>query len=997
MKKTYFKLMLRSVKKTYSRFLSILAIVAVGVGFLAGILATSPDMLLTADRYYDENNLFDFNVRGTLGLTMDDVGSLKDEEYVENVMPAYVTDLNMESPDGNTYVTRMYGLPLDDMGSKKFLNGVELVSGRMPEKVNECVVLIPSFYTAETFLNQTIRISSDNRDYETRRETYEIDEFTVTGIVRSPQYMTLDGEPSKVGAGQISLVMYAFEEVYTMEAYTDIFITLKGASEKDTFSEDYIRLVDSVAKKMKELGKIRSQIRYTEVVSEARLELDDGWEEYNTGKAEAEAELGDARNELDKAYASINSTKQELDAREAQLLSGESEIASAKTDLETAIASQRAELEASREIIGEEQYALALAGIEQYFETAMVEVNAKEIEIAQGKEAVSNARSQIAEGEAELEISEKEYESAKAEAEAELTSALEELEKAESDIAKIGQPKWYVTDRSDTVSHAGYKGNVDKVGAVGKVFPVFFFLVAALVALTTMTRMVEEERTQNGTLKALGYSNGSIMLYYIGYSVIASLVGSVIGILIGFSLLPKVIANAYSMLYDLPETITVFWWNYVTIIVPAAVLCMVAATIGAGFEQMSHKPSVLMLPKVPKAGKRILLERIRPLWRHMSFTKKVTARNIFRYKKRLMMTVIGIAGCSALLVTGFGLRDSIGAIVEKQFGEIYSFNMSLYISEGGVYESDEIIKSFIADKELVEDYALVYSEKGEAATSSGIYDITLYVPKDRQEMKQQINLRERKSGSDIPFDENSVILTEKLCEKLNLSEGDIFTLTNSEGETKDFTVSGIAENYVTNYVFMSTSNYENSFSNEVDYNLILAGIEDESQRSREDISERVLESENVLLVQYSQSIRESFENSIKSIDYIVIVLIIAASALAVIVVYNLTNINICERKKELATIKVLGFKDKEVASYIYRETSILCVIGIVAGFFVGKLLHSFVIRTAEVDGVMFGRSIHFSSFLFAALITIIFTILVDLFMLKNLRSIDMVESMKANE
>ncbi|SHJ23931.1 FtsX-like permease family protein [Parasporobacterium paucivorans] len=997
MKKTYFKLMLRSVKKTYSRFLSILGIVAIGVGFLSGLLATTPDMLLTADRYYDANNLYDLDIKGTLGLTEADVQAVEGAEGVDTVMPAFVTDLNMEGTDGGTYVSRLYGVPLDEMGSDAFLNGVELVSGRMPENNTECVVILPMGYSGDAAIGETYTISKDNKDYEKRGDTYNVEVFTVVGVVRSPQYMSLEGEPSKVGSGQISRVLYTFGDAYSLEAYTDIFLTCKGAKAADTFGDEYKRILDSVAGTIKDLGIGQSEIRYTEVVSKAQAELDDGWNKYNEAKAEAETKLADARKKLDDGYASLDAAKKELDSREASLTAGEADLEAAKMNLETSIAAQRAELEAARPVIGEDQYAAGMAQLDQSQSDALAQIAVQETALADGRTAIADARAQIAANEADLISGEKEYTDAKAESEAKLASALADLEQGQKDIEAIEHPKWYVIDRTDTLSHAGFKANVDKIGAVGKVFPVFFFLVAALVALTTMTRMVDEERVQNGTLKALGYSNGSIMLYYLGYSILASLIGGVIGVTIGFSLLPKVISNAYAMMYDLSETVTVFWWNYALTVVPIAILCTVAATLAAGIEQTSHKPSVLMLPKVPKPGKRILLERIRPLWRHMSFTKKVTARNIFRYKKRLYMTVIGIAGCAALLVTGFGLRDSIGAIVEKQFGDIYRYNMSLYLEGGGAYETDEIIKSFLQDKNTVENYALVHSETGEASTSSGTQDITLYVPKDTVELKKQINIRERKTGADIPFEDDSVILTEKLCEKLNLSIGDIFTLTNADGESRDFKVSGVAENYVTNFVFISTSNYEETFGVKADYNVILAGIKDESQQSRDKISERILGSDNVLLVQFSQSIKESFENSIKSIDYIVIVLIVAAAALAVIVVYNLTNINICERKKELATIKVLGFRDKEVAAYIYRETSILCLIGIAAGFFVGKLLHIFVIRTAEVEGVMFGRSVHFTSYLFAALITIGFTILVDIFMLRSLKSIDMVESMKANE
>ena len=469
------------------------------------------------------------------------------------------------------------------------------------------------------------------------------------------------------------------------------------------------------------------------------------------------------------------------------------------------------------------------------------------------------------------------------------------------------------------------------------------------------------------------------------------------GIVIGFKLFPTVISNAYSMMYIQPPLETVFWWNYAVIIILIAIACTTAATLFACVEQLSEKPASLMLPRAPKAGKRILLERIGFIWSRMKFTHKVTARNIFRYKKRFFMTVFGIAGCCALLVTGFGLRDSIGDIVNKQFNELYKYNLLLYLENDGDAQNDKIVNDFLNNSNYVESYAEIHSESGYIESDGESKSVEIYVPKNTSQLTEQINLRIRKTGEPVPFDDDSLVLTEKLCETLGIKIGDTVTVRNIDGENSEFTVSGITENYVTAYAFMSESVYREIFGKAPEYSNVLITLTDEADEMRDDISSQLLESDNVMYIQFSSAIEESFTNSLKKIDYIVVVLILAAGALAVIVMYNLTNINICERKKELATIKVLGFHEGEVASYIYRETAILSIIGTLAGFVLGIFLHKFVIAASEVDMIMFGREIYPLSYVFSAAVTLMFTVIVDLIMLRKLNSIDMVESMKANE
>ena len=404
----------------------------------------------------------------------------------------------------------------------------------------------------------------------------------------------------------------------------------------------------------------------------------------------------------------------------------------------------------------------------------------------------------------------------------------------------------------------------------------------------------------------------------------------------------------------------------------------------------------MMLPRAPEAGKRIFLEYVTPLWKRLKFTQKVTCRNIFRYKKRLYMTMFGIAGCTALLITGFGIRDSINDIVDKQFYELYRYDMTVYLKEAGVLETNAALRDFFESSGKVDSYALVYTEAASVRAEGGEEDVNIYVPQDTDSLKQHIVLRERKTGADVPFGEDAVVLTEKLCETLSLSVGDAFTLVNKDGEEAQLTVTGITENYITAYAFISLSTYTRCFKNTPEFEQVIARHAAANPSGEEEIAQTLLADDDVAMVSFTSTIKDSFDNIISNINYIVYVLIVAAGALAMIVLYNLTNINISERKKELATIKVLGFYEPEVAKYIYRETTMLSILGSIIGIGLGYWLHAFVVRTAEVDAVMFGRTLYPRAILISLVITMLFTLIVDLLMLPVVRHIDMVESMKAN-
>lgn len=1198
MKKSYIKLMWRGLRSSATRFFSILAIVALGVGFLGGLLATTPDMQLTMDQSYDSHNIYDIDIKGTLGLTEEDAWAVKELDYIEQVQPAKVMDVILQGEDGN-FVTRIYGL--GSLGDDSSMNGVQLEEGRLPKNSSECLVASPNGYRNHLTLGETYSLSSENKDFEDIGDTFAQTEFTVVGIVSTPLYISVENEPTTVGDGSVDLILFVDENAYSLDSYTDLFLTVKGAKELGSFSDDYTALIEDTEKKLEQVSADRSSVRHSEVIGDAQAELDDAKKEYDEKKLEAEEKLEDAWQEILDGRQELEDGKKELQEKKEELADGKKQLEDAQKQLDSSIAEQkeqikdrldtltqsqmdslsaqidqaeqegqakleenreqleqlrlgieeaepkiaqqeeqlqenwaaleagkedlaaqraeyeskleefqqgkeqfaayiaakRAELEENRPSMSEEEYLAAKAAIDeeeaqqnqkfeeteqqlnqagdqlsqaeqelaeqeemlnqgqsaleeakaslsqwktQYTEgtaqlaagetqlketiaqkrtelensrgeiraqiysaamaqieaarsDAQAQIDANRTEIEDGEKQIAEAEAELAEAEQTLADGEKEYEEQKQEAEEKLADGEQEIEDAQAQIDELGEPEWILMDRRDNVSYSSYQSNSEKIAAIAQVFPVFFFLVAALVALTTMTRMVEEERVQIGTLKALGYKDGTILSYYVGYSVVASLFGGVGGILLGFYTLPLIIANAYTMMYTLPPTVMVFYPGYAATIIPLAVGCTTAATLFACVGQLREKPSSLMLLRAPKAGKRILLERIGFFWKKLSFTHKVTARNIFRYKKRFYMTVFGIAGCCALLVTGFGIRDSIGDIASKQFGEIYQYNLLISMKDPGAEATDPEISAVLEDSDTVESFSRVHTESGEV----GDMELSIYAPEDNEEFLRQMNLRDRKSGEKLEFGQDSVVLTEKLCEQLSLKVGDTFVLENSDGEEGEFTLTGIAENYVSAYAFMSAETYEKAFGKAPEYKTLLVTTVSGDPEFRGEVSERLLKSEEVSYVSFVDDIQTTFDNMLKNIDYIVIVLIVSAGGLAVIVLYNLTNINICERKRELATLKVLGFHGKELAAYIYRETFILCLIGIVVGLFLGVALHGFVIHTAEVDDIMFGRQIAPLSFVLAAAITLLFTGLVDLIMLKKLRSIDMVESMKANE
>lgn len=700
---------------------------------------------------------------------------------------------------------------------------------------------------------------------------------------------------------------------------------------------------DANAAKLEENKKLLADSK--EELSKARQKLQKGQKQYEDGKKQLE----NGKKQLSSAKAMLAGSWATLSGRQTELTDGLSQISDAKSSLENA----RSRLDDAKATIAE---------------------NAQKL--ADGK------------------IS---YEDAKKEADEKLADARQEIEDGQADLDTLEMPKWYIWGRDKNISYSSFTANIDKLNAITTVFPIFFFLVAALVVSTTMTRMVEEERLQIGTMKALGYSAKTIMQKYILYALAASVSGTLVGLAVGFKAFPSIIWSAYEMMYYMPAIATP--WRLSQALFSGGTLTVLSLLVTALTcrSSLSETPAALMLPRAPKAGKRILLERITPLWRHFPFSWKVTCRNLFRYKKRFWMTVIGVAGCTSLLIAGFGISDSLNAIITKQYEDIFHYDLMTVVTEEDALTQGAVQEYLFDNPSVFSDSLAVSIQSTRQEIKNSEADVYLMIPKDLSSFGSFVDLHERVSRKVTPLQEDGIIITEKLAKTLGIQAGDSITLQNEDEEKASFTVTGVCEHYVSNYVYMSAATYEAGFQKAPVYNAALSKMPDDSQTVRDQVSAVLLDNDHVASLTFTADNVKQVLNMLNSIDAVVVLIIVCAAGLAFVVLYNLSNINVAERVKEIATIKVLGFYDREVDSYVNRESYALTGIGIFFGIFGGIALHKFVITTVEVDAVMFGRSLRPVSFLYAVLLTLLFSIIVSLVIGRSLKKVSMVESMKAPE
>lgn len=619
-------------------------------------------------------------------------------------------------------------------------------------------------------------------------------------------------------------------------------------------------------------------------------------------------------------------------------------------------------------------------------------------ELAEGRRELIEAQKKVEDAEKELLDGEAEYEKARLENEEKLADGKKKIADAKEELADLEVPEWFVLDRQYIPTYVDYGQNADRIGAIGEVFPVIFFLVAALVCLTTMTRMVEEERTQIGTLKALGYGRGAIASKYLLYALLSSLLGSLLGLVTGQKLLPTVIISAYKILYtDLPDILTPLNLEYSLTATAAAVFCTTAAALAACYKELYSVPAKLMRPAAPKAGKRVFLERLPFLWKRLNFSRKAAVRNLIRYKKRFFMTIFGIGGCMALLLVGFGLKDSILYIGKGQFGAVFTYDASIVLDTEASQEEKEELLSMVEGEGRI-THAMELLETALTAEAGGVEKSAyLIVPKDSRDLSYYIHLQDRASGEAYELPKEGIVVSEKLASLLKLSEGDRLILKEDDTSRAEAVVAHITENYFMHYIYMDASYYEELFEKELSWNALFTRNGSVEEEFEKQLQADLMENPAVSAVTFTSGTAQRVADMLKSMDLIIYVLVIAAGLLAFVVLYNLNNITINERKRELATLKVLGFFDREISAYVNRENVILTFLGAAAGVFLGIFLHRFVIVTAETDTLMFGRVITGKSYLYSLILTFVFSAAVNGAMYVKLRRIDMVESLKSVE
>lgn len=786
-------------------------------------------------------------------------------------------------------------------------------------------------------------------------------------------------------------------------------------AEKEDLNAEGIRLSEEKETLQKEYEELKSQYEAsgdTEILKQVeakKAQLDEvnakiaensaKIEQNKTLLATVESQMDPLEEKLVQMKNGLEQTEtalEKISAGLSEIEAGQEQMQTGLTQMESYISSGEFQLQAAREQLesGKNQI---LSGQRQ-IEDAKKRIADGEEQIQAGIKQIQDGETGLADGWIEYQDGERQANAEIADGEAQIADAKVQLADAKKEIEQIEKPTWYIYDRSHLPEYSGYGDNADRMKAIGEVFPLIFFLVAALISLTTMTRMVEEERTLIGTLKALGYSKKSIAAKYLGYAVLATLTGGIFGVMIGEKILPYIIITAYKIMYrHLPDVEIPYNLYYGVLACVAALLCTVAATIFSCMKELKEQAAELMRPPAPKQGKRVFLEYIPFLWKRLNFTWKSTVRNLMRYKKRFFMTIFGIGGCMGLMLVGFGLKDSISSIVPLQYEDIQ------------LYDGNVILQSDVTMQEKQEVYEALEKNSQVVATAEDLLqkitiehdgvskEVYLNVPENVEKFSDFVVLQDRTTKEKYQLTDKGAVLTEKMAKELGVSAGDTVTIKEENEKERTVKISQICENYMSHYLYMTPAVYKAAYGKEPKYNSIYYRTEGRTTKEAELVGEAALKLDGALSVSYTTELRQQVDDMLQSLDIVIVVLIISAGMLAFVVLYNLNNINITERKRELATLKVLGFYDKEVTEYVYRENILLTLIGSVFGMLLGKILHRFIIVTVEIDSVMFGRNINTISFVYAFLLTVVFSLFVNGVMYFKLKKINMVESLKSVE
>ncbi|MCR4679360.1 MAG: FtsX-like permease family protein [Lachnospiraceae bacterium] len=931
------KNLMREIWQSIGRFLAILAIVALGVGLFAGLKVTKEAMVETGDAYFRDNGLHDFRLISTLGLYYEDVEAFKELSFVRDVEGAYSLDVLVEREDASIVVAKMHSL-------SERINKVELLSGRMPEKSNEC--LVDSRWYEESQIGETIKITDSNS--EDTLDMLKDTQYEIVGICRSSLYVNFERGSTTLGSGRISGFMYVLPETFDCDYYTEVY-AITDMSDETIYTDAYKDGIDVEEGEFKAFLEERALLKYTELKTDAQEEIDD-----------AKVKLNDAKDE-------IAENEQKIADAEHDILEGESKISDGYSKLEDS----RDELEAMKAFMPPAMY-----------EASVKELDDAEAELKDKEKEIEDAKADIAEAQVKIDDAKKE-----------VAEHEEELKDAEEKLADLEEPDTYVLTRTANIGYACFENDSAIVEGIGNVFPVFFFLVAALVCMTTMNRMVEEKRTEVGTMKALGYSEAAIMGKYLIYSGSAAIIGCVGGFLLGSWIFPKIIWNVYGIMYSMPDIVYVYDAVLATISVVVSVLCSMGATYYTLNKEFKSNAADLIRPKAPTNGKRVFLEKIGFIWKRLKFTSKVSVRNVFRYRKRFWMMVLGVGGCYGLLITGFGIKDSVADVCDCQFKIIQKYDITVSFDDGVALDDREEF-----EQEVREHGEFAYAEtKTVDVNANGLVKSATLVVFDKSgaggAIGDYINFMDAKERPIPVPGKGEAIVTEKMAKALDVGIGDKVLLRDPDLNEIEATVSGVMKNYVYNWVYIAPETFAEQRGVEPDYNTAFVKTDVDVYSFGAEIGNL----DYVSAVTISDEMSSRIDNMMESLNDIVWVVIFCAAALAFIVIYNLTNINITERLREIATLKVLGFYSGETAMYVFREILVLTGFGIFAGLFMGYGLHRYVMYNVNVEAVTFDTKILPMSYVYGVVLTFLFAFIVDFVLYFKLERIKMAESLKSVE
>lgn len=1047
--KAYSKDIVKEIKKSKGRFVSILLIVAIGVAFFTGITTAAPIMRENVDRYYDITNYRDLELLSTFGFEEKDLTDIRKLDYVSGAYGQKVIDVYAKNKD-TRYTIRVNAIPSNlSQENQNYIDQYRVIEGRLPQNKDEAVLKVDSFGNKPYVIGEVVTLYLEDDEIN---DTLSNTTYTIVGYVESPNLLNVELGTSNLGNGSIHAILGIYEDNFSTDYYTGILVRLFDTTIFDSFSQEYLDFVGSAQEKIKDVGQVNAAHRFEKIKNDAQLKLaeaellyienkqifDDGIALGKTeianqqatlnqglaalqeGRASALLAIDNGILQIDQALLAITTSYQTVLAQEVQFTKDKIVYEQQITTLNVEVVNLQNQLTNATDpsIITNLQLSItqkqqAITQIQTLLTNTQNTIAQTKIQVESTKNGYDKEREKLLASKSQLEetfsvrqqelyVGQRLLNDAQAKILAqeqegllELKKASNEIDNAKSALSNLEAPEWFVLTRDQNYSYVDYHSATQQMDSIAKVFPLFFILVAALVCLTTMTRMVDEQRGYIGTLKALGYSNGVIVLKYMLYAALAGILGSILGASIGMNVFPVVVYNAWGMMYTLPSITLTYDLQLAFTAMIFFTTIIVLSTLFASISSLREEPASLMRPKAPSKGKRILLERVGFVWKRLTFSDKVTARNIFRYKKRFFMSILGIAGCFALLLAGFGIRDSISGLVEKQFMGIQTYEGEITLQEKLTNLEKNTLYEELSILEGILDTTLVTTQQ--AITSVGAKDqsIGLFSFSNHVQIQNYFNLQSTSTRQSLVISDSGVLISEKLAKLLEVNAGDTMSF-NVKDSQYTVTIAGVFTNYVNHYMLFSDSYYEEIFKQIPSQQTILFNSE-LGTAVEEKITSAVNLVDEVSSISFYSKLANSFDSMLESLNIIVLVLIISAGLLAFVVLYNLTTVNVSERMREIATIKVLGFYNKEVETYVFKENIILTIIGSFVGMILGIILHQFIMNIVEQDTIIFDKVINVPSYLLSFVITLFFAFLVNVSMKKTLHRIAMVESLKSVE